>query len=117
MTEPIQLSTAGLPNYLDNYFSKDSISYIKGFVFGDTKSLDEDIVNNLSINGISHLFAISGLHVTIIIVFIEKGLNKTKLQDKTKENIIIVLLSLLFETLKNNIFSSCHIEQEIFRFA
>lgn len=81
-------------NYLDNYFSKDSISYIKGFVFGDTKSLDEDIVNNLSINGISHLFAISGLHVTIIIGFIEKGLTKTKLQDKTKENIMIVLLSL-----------------------
>ena len=79
-----------LYKYLDNNFDKNSIAYIKGFIFGDQKEIDEETIKNISINGISHLFAISGLHISLIITFLEKILNKTKI--KNKEKIIIIFL-------------------------
>src|SRR5574344_266049 len=64
--------------------------YIKALIFGDTSSIEDDIKDSYQKNGISHLFAISGMHITLmtsIIYFIIKKIINNKFID----NIIISL--------------------------
>ena len=80
-----------LKNYIDKYKSKE---YLNAFILGDNKEIDKDVISSYQINGISHLLAISGMHITIIssiILFILNGINKHK-----KTNYFIVILILLF---------------------
>ena len=39
--------------------------YIKTFILGDTTSLDDFVINSFRQNGISHLFSISGMHISL----------------------------------------------------
>jgi len=61
--------------YIDR-FDDLSSSYIKALVFGDTSVMDEGSKEEIQINGISHLFAISGLHISLIISILETILKK-----------------------------------------
>ena len=67
--------------------------YLNLFILGNNE-LDDDIKNSYQINGISHLFAISGMHITFLTTFILFILNKIKLSKKI--NFIIITLFLLF---------------------
>lgn len=80
-------------DYIDYFFS-DSISknYILGFIFGDTTFLSDEIQESIKINGISHLFAISGLHVSIIIDMIDKLFKKVISNETKRENFISIIL-------------------------
>lgn len=81
--------------YIDYVFEDDlTQAYIKGFVFGDNLYFSEETNESLKINNISHLFAISGLHIGIIIKVLEKILNKTHLPKDKKENIICLALGI-----------------------
>lgn len=81
--------------YIDYVFEDDlTKAYIKGFVFGDNSYFSEETNESLKINNISHLFAISGLHIGIIIKVLEKILNKTHLAKDKKENIICLALGI-----------------------
>ena len=44
--------------------------FIYAFVIGNTSYIEEDINKNFRINGVSHLFAISGMHVSFLTGFI-----------------------------------------------
>jgi DNA internalization-related competence protein ComEC/Rec2 len=44
-----------------------SKGYIKAFILGDTKDIDDEVNKSYRLNGISHLFAISGMHVIFIV--------------------------------------------------
>ncbi len=52
----------GLENYINSFKSS---SFIKALVMGDN-DIDDDIMESYRNNGISHLFAISGTHITIL---------------------------------------------------
>ena len=67
--------------------------YLYAFIFGDTSNIDEDILSSYRTNGISHLFSVSGMHITLISTIILFILNKLK---KSNINYIIVILFLLF---------------------
>ncbi len=71
---------------------KKSYPYINSLIFGDNSYIDEDIINSYRQNGISHLFAISGLHIAIFIGLITFILNKLKLSKIIKSIIIIIFL-------------------------
>ena len=45
--------------------------YIKSLILGDNNSVDKDSLNSYRQNGVSHLFAISGMHVIFIIKILE----------------------------------------------
>lgn len=81
-------------SYIANNFEKESASYIMGMVLGDSTELEEITVDNIRINGISHLFAISGLHISLLISILSKIFSYLKMKDSTTENIIIIILSL-----------------------
>ena len=88
-----------LKNNLINRINKIKRSdYLKLFILGDNSYIDKDVKNSYSINGISHLFSISGMHITLLSGIILYLLNKIK---KTKFNysiVIIVLLVFVFLT-------------------
>lgn len=68
-------------------------NYFKLFLFGEN-NLDDEINNSYKINGISHLFAISGMHITLfssLLLFILKYIFKNE-----KTRYIITILFLLF---------------------
>lgn len=44
-----------------------SSRYIKAFILGMTDDIEDNINENYRINGISHLFSISGMHITFLI--------------------------------------------------
>ena len=68
--------------------------YLYAFILGESSYIDESVYNNYKINGITHLFALSGLHISIfssILLFI---LKKLKIQEIP--SFIITSLFLLF---------------------
>ena len=65
-----------IKNHLNNHIYKyKSKAYLETFILGNKNMLDNGIISNYQENGISHLLAISGMHVSIlslIILFILK---------------------------------------------
>ena len=80
-----------IKNYIYKRVEKlESKNYLLAFIIGDNNDIDEDIKNSYKDNGISHLFAISGLHITIFSSILFFILNKII---KHKE-IVFLLISL-----------------------
>ena len=48
---------------LENY---ESSGYLKLFLLGDKHGLEEEVIDSYQTNGISHLFAISGMHISLL---------------------------------------------------
>lgn len=74
-----------------------SSHYLKLFILGDNSSLDEDIINSYQQNGISHLFSISGMHISLfagILLYFLKRLSYSN-----HYNYAVVILFLVFYSL------------------
>jgi len=65
--------------------------YVSLFVLGNKEYLNDIMYDNYRINGIWHLFAVSGMHINLIILFIDKILKRIKFK-----NIIISFILLYF---------------------
>ena len=75
-------------NKINNNNSK---KYLYAFILGDTSLLDDNIINSYKNNGITHLFAISGMHITFIYSILLHILTKI-IKGTSKYYIIIFLL-------------------------
>lgn len=69
--------------------SRKSRAYIKSFLLGNTKEIDSAVMASYRKNGVSHLFAISGMHITLIIAI-------ASLFKLTRRNTVVVFPFLLF---------------------
>ena len=67
-----------LIKYVERYFPENAKSIIKGLVIGENKDFSDEFMDSLKINGIMHLFAISGTHIAILVLFLEKILKRFK---------------------------------------
>ena len=77
----------------------DKTGYLKTFILGDKQNLNTDIISIYQENGISHLFAISGMHITLLTSIIFFILDKITYNKYLKYSIcIIFLLFYLFLT-------------------
>ncbi len=77
-----------------------SSSYIKALLFGDNK-LDKEIKTSYQINGISHLFSVSGFHINFITSIIYFYLDRVTYNKKIKYitvDIFLVLYLVLCNT-------------------
>ncbi len=72
---------------IDNLKSKD---YIKTFILGDKQDLNDEILSSYQENGVSHLLAISGMHISLLTVIL------SKLLKKFKYNYFIISIFLIF---------------------
>ena len=68
--------------------------YLNSFILGDNSYLDDTVITSYRINGISHLFSISGMHITLLSTLLLKLLSKIF---KSKKVIyILVSIFLIF---------------------
>jgi len=66
-------------NWINDRITKiDSTGYMKAFILGDKSVLEEDEYNNYKSIGISHLFAISGMHIGLLSEILLKVLKRLK---------------------------------------
>lgn len=73
--------------------------YLKVFVLGDKSSLDSSVVRTYQDLGISHLFAISGMHVSLLSTMLLKLLKWLKVKEDNRLKIVsCILLFYLFLT-------------------
>lgn len=66
-----------------------SSSYLKAFILGDKTTLNTDIKEIYSLNGTSHLLAISGMHISLLALILSKVF-------KFKGNNVLISLFLIF---------------------
>ncbi len=78
---------------IDNNINKD---YLYTFILGNTKYINNDAMNSYRINGISHLFSVSGMHISLISLIILKLFDKIKIK-----NIITIVIILFYMFLTN----------------
>nr|MBP3258968.1 DNA internalization-related competence protein ComEC/Rec2 [Bacilli bacterium] len=83
-------------NKIDKYDRKE---YLYTFILGDSNYIDNDIKDSMQSNGISHLFSVSGMHVSLLSLIILSVLNRIR---KSNINNIIVIIFLLFYTFLTN---------------
>lgn len=89
-------------NKTSNYKNK---GYLNAFIIGDKTDLE--FYEIYQKNGISHLFALSGMHISMLSLIIYKIVNKFKCKD-----LIVIIFLLLYVTLTN--FSASIIRTIIF---
>ena len=71
-----------------------SNEYIKIFILGDTSLLDDDINESYRQNGISHLFSISGMHISLFASIILYVLKRISYNNYYNYGIVIIFLSI-----------------------
>ena len=67
--------------------------YIKTFILGDTTSLDDAVINSFHQNGISHLFSISGMHISLFAAIILSFLKRISYSNFYNYSVVIAFLS------------------------
>ena len=73
-----------------NHFDKNA--YLNTFIIGDKNYIETQVKKSYQENGISHLFAISGMHITLLASIIEKILLKIKVKENTRFKITMIVL-------------------------
>ena len=85
-----------IKNNIINRIDKIDNDYLYSFILGDNKKIDENVYQSFSNNGITHLFAISGMHVSLLTGLLLYLLHKISHKDKI--NYIFLIMFLLFYT-------------------
>lgn len=82
-----------IKNQLEQRIDKiDKTGYFRTFLLGDKTILDEEVIEKYQSNGISHLFSISGMHVSFIVGILMYILNRLTYQNKWKYSIVSAFL-------------------------
>lgn len=68
-------------------------TYLNAFILGNDDYFSASNKLNITRLGISHLFAISGLHISILIGLLQKGFNSLKITKQVSNKLILVFLS------------------------
>lgn len=74
----------------------DKSGYLQAFLLGNKNYMNEVSYDNYKDNGVTHLFAVSGMHISIFSAFLFAFLKKLKL--KEDESYVIVFIFLIFYT-------------------
>ena len=89
-----------IKNNINNRINKiDANGYLNTFILGNKNYIDSEIYDTYKINGIIHIFSISGMHISILSSIILYTLNKI---NKNKYNILIVISFLIFYLILTN---------------
>ncbi len=87
-----------ITNRIESNLTGDSGPLISALLLGRTKSLDPHITLDFKRLGITHMLALSGMHLTMLMSFVGIMLSRVNLKKKTK-SFIILALTLFYITL------------------
>ena len=80
-------------NKLQKYINrKKSHTYLNIFILSNKNDLDKEVLNSYQVNGLSHLFSISGMHITLLLGTILKLLDKVSYNRYYKYILLIIIL-------------------------
>jgi competence protein ComEC len=82
-----------LNQYL-SHFPEKTQAFMKAIIIGDDSQFTEEFIKGMQTNGISHLFAVSGLHIGLLVIIIKKILDFFNLPNRTITSITIVFLAI-----------------------
>lgn len=68
-----------LINSIDGCFPDDSGALMKAVFLGDKSSLSDELYSDIKLSGVSHLTAVSGMHLTLIMTVLMSLLSATRL--------------------------------------
>ena len=71
-------------------------NYLYTFILGNDDFIDKDVIESYRVNGISHLFSLSGMHISIFTMVILKIFNKYKFKDLIAIIFILFYLSITY---------------------
>lgn len=83
-----------IKNKLETNFSSQTSSMLKALILGDKDEIDDKIKDQFRDNGLSHILAISGMHISCIILISQKILDKISKSNNKKKIILIILLTI-----------------------
>ena len=84
-----------LKNSIINIINKGpNKDYLHTFLLGNNKYIDKEVMESYRINGISHLFSISGMHISLLSMIILKLLKNYKFKKE-----VVILFLLIYMTL------------------
>lgn len=66
--------------------------YLQAFILGDKSSISKEVSKSYQENGISHLLAISGMHITLLSQILLKILKKLKVNETTRYQVTSLFL-------------------------
>lgn len=78
---------------IENTFEQDKAAILKGLLIGDTTGIQEEIKQDFQTLNISHILAISGMHISYLIIGIQILFKKVLGKKKTK---IVTIVFLIF---------------------
>lgn len=67
-------------------------AYLQAFIMGDKSSIKQNVITSYQENGISHLFAISGMHITLLSTIILNILKRLRLKEVSRYLITSIFL-------------------------
>lgn len=83
---------------IDKVFKNEKAEILKGLILGDISNIEEQIKEDFRTANMSHILAISGMHISYIIMGITKFLNNKIGKRSTKIVVIIILIIYMFIT-------------------
>lgn len=83
---------------IDLLYKGDYKEFLNGILLGNTSTLDKDLKESFRESSLSHILAISGMHVSYIVIGLEIIL-KNLIVNKKKRNYILIVLLIIFSFL------------------
>lgn len=87
-----------IKNNMDQVFGEETASILKGLLLGDTSCMEEDLKEDFRIANMSHILAISGMHISYIMIGLTTFLSQKIGKRSTRIVVILVLMSYMFIT-------------------
>ena len=99
--EYFEIFRKDLLDKISNYYTKENAGFLKSLLFGKTDELSEEIKINFKDSNISHVLAISGMHVSYIIIAVRTFINII-IKNKKLKNYILIFCLIVFSMLTGN---------------
>lgn len=92
--------------YMERCFGEECGALARGIFLGDTDGIDRTLIRDFRRSGVSHLLAVSGLHISMLVAMVELILIKASVPRRVR-CVIISLLSLFFLGMTGFAMSAC----------
>lgn len=92
-------------NKIEELYKYNCVGFLKGILLGNSNELDNDVKEDFKDSNISHILAISGMHVSYVIFGIDTVLNKIINSKRVRD--IIKICILIFFAIITGLTASC----------